>query len=872
MAKHPAFDEEQQALADNLKLIDELVALLKAGSDAGADREAKSAIAKLNAPDIDTLQTERPKPYFGRLKLNDPEYGPLDLYIGKVQIPNMHADVRVMSWKSAMAATWYKTSLAPAKVSLDRPKTKTLPKRKAVVEVNGRRLIAIENANLVEINDSFWIAESGGTQVAPAAGDSASDQFLTKVLERDRSDAFEDIVPTITPDQYELIADDKGGPRVIDGVPGSGKTTVAFHRLSYLVSGEREVGKRLNSNRVLALGPSPLFVLWSGSIRSSLQLDSVNYFTVEDWMWRWLAAQKIELGALTGTEPDQETLGRQGLLSNLEEVEANIGFHVQQTTRLLRREGTPEIRLDLFYADSRKGLGVQVVAAYDRLSSGDFMPIDELRALASNPPTEPAYGVDYEQAVVESGGILDGDKERILANLMRVKDELPRFAGRSRVTGVDAELMQVSVDDQETELWIKSEERLLLALARSMYRVGGANASAGARPEPALPTITLIQVGQDTGARASILVSGEEIRTLISDVLKPGVGFESARRTFASGLATRLRARADNAKDKFRNFQPTYNEKLRTAAAQYVERIWPQLPLDTLLPWQPAKSRADATRPDRATLAAYCVALASQLTPSDPSRGELDHIIVDEAQDLSEMELRFLATITRGSSVTMVGDIRQSTRAGSDRQEWDEIAKIFPEKLKVDRMDLSLRSTQEITEFGNEILKLRGIRKKAKAFPRSGPEVVVKHAPDQHPDRRSIASWITELGDATGTSAIILPPGASEQRKQEIVSMDASWSLLTSREYMKVLTSGADSVEATTHATQRRVVLSADEAKGLEFNHVLVLQADADAYPGTAQGGALLYVACTRATRKLDVVYWGTPSPFLPLPKKKRGA
>jgi DNA helicase-2/ATP-dependent DNA helicase PcrA len=307
MAKHPAFDEEQQALADNLKLIDELVALLKAGSDAGADREAKSAIAKLNAPDIDTLKTERPKPYFGRLKLNDPEYGPLDLYIGKVQIPDMHADVRVMSWTSAMAATWYKTSLAAAKVSLDRPKTKTLPKRKAVVEVNGRRLIAIEGAKLVEVNDSFWTAESGSPQVAPAAGDSASDQFLTKVLERDRSDSFEDIVPTITPDQYELIADDKGGPRVIDGVPGSGKTTVAFHRLSYLVSGEREVGKRLNSNRVLALGPSPLFVLWSGSIRSSLQLDSVNYFTVEDWMWRWLAAQKIELGALTGTEPDQET-------------------------------------------------------------------------------------------------------------------------------------------------------------------------------------------------------------------------------------------------------------------------------------------------------------------------------------------------------------------------------------------------------------------------------------------------------------------------------------------------------------------------------------------------------------------------------------
>jgi DNA helicase IV len=185
-------------------------------------------------------------------------------------------------------------------------------------------------------------------------------------------------------------------------------------------------------------------------------------------------------------------------------------------------------------------------------------------------------------------------------------------------------------------------------------------------------------------------------------------------------------------------------------------------------------------------------------------------------------------------------------------------------------MDLSLRSTEQITNFGNEILKLRGIRKKAKAFARSGPEVVVKEAPEQHPDRRAIASWITELGDATGTSAIILPPGASEQRKQEIVSMSPEWGLLTSREYMKVLTSGNDAVEADTRMAQRRVVLSADEAKGLEFNHVLVLQADTGAYPGTEQGGAQLYVACTRATRKLDVVYWGTPSPFLPVPKRKR--
>jgi hypothetical protein len=392
----------------------------------------------------------------------------------------------------------------------------------------------------------------------------------------------------------------------------------------------------------------------------------VSYFTVEDWMWRWLSAQKIEIGSFTASEPDQETLGRQGQLSNLEEIETNIEFHVQQTTRLLRREGTPEIKLDLFYADARKGLSTQLSAAYDRLSSGDFVTIDELRTIGANPPSDPVYGVDFEEAVENAGSLMEGDRERILANLLRVKGELSRYAGRSRLAGIDAEIMQVSADDQETELWIKSEERLLLALAQSLYRVGGAGAKAGAKPELGLPKVTLIQVGQDTGARATILVSGEEIRNLITEAIKPGVGFESSRRSFATSLASRIRTRAESAKDRFRSYQPTYNEKIRTAASQYVEKIWPVLPLDTILPWQPAKSRADATRPDRATLATYCLALSSQLTPGDPSRSELDHIIVDEAQDLSEMELRFLATI--GNQHELEAIARSGTRSPRSSQ------------------------------------------------------------------------------------------------------------------------------------------------------------------------------------------------------------
>jgi len=867
MVQHPAFNEEERALAATLELIESLIQFLKTGAQAGASREARGILQDKNEKEIYDLLEARPEPYFGRIQFTDPEDGLLDHYIGRKSIATLDGELRVMSWTSPAAATWYRTSYKPAQISLDLPKKqKNSGRRKVVVDVVGRRLIHVEDSALKSIEDSFW----GNQQPI-----SSSSDFFDDVLGGDKGDVYRDIVETITPDQYDLIANDKGGPRIIDGVPGSGKTTVAFHRLSYLVSADRQAGKRLSTDRVLALGPSPLFVLWSGTIRSSLQLDSVNYFTVEDWLWRWISNQGADISFTPGEEPDQEELGLRGRIKeHLSPMKERISDHIKKTKRTLFQSGRAGIKLDLFYLDSSaKGSRAQFSAAYDRFASGEFTTIEKLNDLRVDPPKEPVFGLDMSMAVAhaEKMNLFSKDSDRIRTNLTRVQGEIRNFAGRSRLNEVDAEIMRISVDDDETEAWIKAEEPLLQALMNGLHRLGGPSSSSQDELERAFPNITFTQVGQDASDHVSIHVTPAEIAALISDSLKEGIGFESSRRSFTNSLTARIRARATSAKASFKNYHPSYNEKIRSTAARYVDTCWAKLPLREFIEWYPARSRADATRPDRATLAAWCVALASQLTAGDPSRKELDHIIVDEAQDLSEMELRFLSMIARDSSVTLVGDIRQSTTLGIDRESWDEVQEIFsPAKLKIDRLDVSLRSTEEITDFANEILKLRGVKKKAKAYKRTGPAVNVREAEEQFPDRRAIAAWIAELGNATGTSAVILPPGASEQRKQEVVNMDASWGLLTGREYMKVLTSGAQSVETETHESQRRVLLSADEAKGLEFNHVLVLQADENAYPDTPQGGALLYIACTRAARKLNVVYWGKASKYLPVPKKKR--
>ena len=62
MTKHPAFEEEQKALVATYALIDQLFELLRNGVEAGADRAAKSAIAKINVEDIEALKGQRHEP------------------------------------------------------------------------------------------------------------------------------------------------------------------------------------------------------------------------------------------------------------------------------------------------------------------------------------------------------------------------------------------------------------------------------------------------------------------------------------------------------------------------------------------------------------------------------------------------------------------------------------------------------------------------------------------------------------------------------------------------------------------------------------------------------------------------------------------
>ncbi|MEY2403544.1 MAG: hypothetical protein QOD38_1095, partial [Acidimicrobiaceae bacterium] len=209
---------------------------------------------------------------------------------------------------------------------------------------------------------------------------------------------------------------------------------------------------------------------------------------------------------------------------------------------------------------------------------------------------------------------------------------------------------------------------------------------------------------------------------------------------------------------------------------------------------------------------------------ADGVRRTYGHIVVDEAQDLTAMELRALARRCPRHSMTVLGDLAQATRPGGQRS-WDDVLTHLgsPEGADFTELDLGYRVPAPIIEFANQLL----------------PEA----APDVRPTRSVRAAGepprILRIEDDLSSAV------------QEIVAeLAARWSSVG-----VIVPTG---VEVQVQAESNVMVVSPPEAKGLEFDAVVVVE-PAKFVPATGDehraGLRLLYVALTRAVQTLTIVH-----------------
>lgn len=221
------------------------------------------------------------------------------------------------------------------------------------------------------------------------------------------------------------------------------------------------------------------------------------------------------------------------------------------------------------------------------------------------------------------------------------------------------------------------------------------------------------------------------------------------------------------------------------------------------------------------------------------------HVLVDEVQDYSVLQLRLIRSLFPYSRITMLGDPHQLVsphRPGI--LEDDEMARLFPGLVRVE-FGQSYRSTRQIVLFTRGMVQ-GGER--IQPFDRDGALPRLAEVPGEA-QARVIARWLGEFADAGyQTTAVLTKTQAEAERLAgELERLGVKLRRLDKR---------AVSLEPGV------VVAPVYLAKGVEFDGVIIANASREQYQ-TALDRQLLYTACTRAMHELRMVSVGDASPWI---------
>ncbi|MGW4914318.1 HelD family protein [Streptomyces sp. NPDC004270] len=204
------------------------------------------------------------------------------------------------------------------------------------------------------------------------------------------------------------------------------------------------------------------------------------------------------------------------------------------------------------------------------------------------------------------------------------------------------------------------------------------------------------------------------------------------------------------------------------------------------------------------------------------------HIIVDEAQELSPMAWRLLMRRSPTRSMTLVGDPAQTAEAAGVGS-WSKILEPYVEdRWDHTRLGVNYRTPSEIMDLAAAVVRAEN--------PDFEPPSSVRST--------GVSPWIRQAHDDL--------PGAVEKAVAELTPAEGRLAVIAPRDLHRSLANRLDGVTADAEPDLTRTVVLLDprQAKGLEFDSVLVVE------PGR-YGTSDLYVALTRATQRLGVLHTG---------------
>ncbi|WP_205324203.1 AAA family ATPase [Glycomyces sp. YM15] len=444
---------------------------------------------------------------------------------------------------------------------------------------------------------------------------------------------------------------------------------------------------------------------------------------------------------------------------------------------------------------------------------------------------------NYTEKLDKAGVLVVGPNEGFLSYISGV---LPTL-GESSVWQVTVHQLTgahtaATADTHEAAL-LKHDERMALVCERAVWGHVGTASDGGVTADEGL----LITDG-GWRWRLGLRYLDEAIANARKHTRTYTAGRKAVEDAIVQGARRQAEIRSGHSPD---NKWATKLKRTESVKA-FLDAVWPRLNTKTVMKklYGDPAFRADATRgiltdaeaalltgkPGRPTPGDLLISdeIESHMKLREPSES-FGHIVIDEAQDLSPMQCRAIARRSGKGSVTVLGDLAQGTTAWAATSWADQMRHLGKDRVEHTELTIGFRVPAVIIELANRVLPHLGVDVAPARSIRSDGSLDTIAAPELHEGvREAVAKALAEEG--------LVGVIAADDRAEDLRSLF--------------------------EGTERLEVVAASLAKGLEYDHVVVVE-PAEIVAAPATGGATiagvglrhLYVALTRAVSRLTVVH-----------------
>ena len=692
------------------------------------EKETTEKISSFLKKDIQNYEEAAMAPYFGRVDFREVKGQEESIYIGKQSISSTKdGEEIVVDWRTPVADLYYSGTGGYSYYKAPN----------GIIEGNLslKRKFLFKDSNLEEIFDE------GINEIIVKSGIEETDlvdEFLKINLEESRGKKLKEVVATIQKEQNEIIRWPKNLPIIVQGSAGSGKTTVALHRLAYLIYRYSEL---IKGKDILVLAPNKLFLNYISDILPNLGVEEVNQTTFQELVSKFLKSKfkvKSKDEKLREIIENEDTL-RSRLIINSSKIKGTLSFK-------------------------------DIIDRYIAILEGASVDVDNI--------TISGYTLFNKREIVR---LYLKDLKSYPIN--KRKDEIKRYLNLKIKERIEILCLQVDLDWDGKIKEVKREHE-----------------DSGERRKK------LIEIYSERDAIKDDIRSNS--KKVMNDYFKAWRGINSK----------------DIYLDLFKNdelFDMATMGKIPEEISNYMK--------------EEVISNYDKGIIDEDDLAP--ILYINMLLEGIDEKSKYSHIVVDEAQDYNPFQVYLINRLTKGNSLTLVGDIGQGIYYYKGIRDWKDIVdKVFEGNATYIQLTQSYRSTVEIIEFANASLEAQKLDlKKAKPVLRHGDIPKIIKCLNEKEAAGKILTVIEEIIKNGKSSIGIITKSLEEGKTLE--------KILKKNKLKNISLVKGNEKENNDDI----VIIPSYLTKGLEFDATIIYNPSKENYSDTLLDQRLLYVSLTRA-------------------------